>query len=148
MSVSLVSLVSGRLAAWSHEPGPLTALDRGTTLCVLRWTEERVALAGFGRYSQPALLVVLSLLDGDKHGYAIADDIEAVTGERPGPGTLYGAIARLEDRGLIEAGDIECRRKPYRLTNEGLIEGQREVARLGALTREMTRRVQMRTVTT
>lgn len=101
-------------------------------------------LAGFGRYSQPALLVLLSLLERERHGYAIAQDVHAMTAERPGPGTLYGAIARLEERGLIEAVEGEGRRKPYRLTDRGLTEAEREVHRLGSLTREVTRRLQRR----
>jgi DNA-binding PadR family transcriptional regulator len=98
-------------------------------------------LSGFGRYSQPALLVLMSLLDGDKHGYAIAEDIDAMTGDRPGPGTLYGAIARLEERGFIEATDADGRRKPYRLSGKGITEAGLEVRRLHALSREVTRRL-------
>jgi DNA-binding PadR family transcriptional regulator len=46
-------------------------------------------------------------------------DVEAVTGRPLGPGTLYGALARLERRGLIEALEPEDRRRPYRLTGLG-----------------------------
>ena len=71
------------------------------------------------RWADPGLLVLGSLAAGDKHGYAIADHIEQRTGRRPGPGTLYGAIARLEQDGLITALDGEARRRPYRLSGEG-----------------------------
>jgi DNA-binding PadR family transcriptional regulator len=52
-------------------------------------------------------------------GYAITQDVEEVSGLRLGPGTLYGALSRLEERGLIEALPAEDRRRPYRLTAAG-----------------------------
>jgi DNA-binding PadR family transcriptional regulator len=73
-----------------------------------------------GRFSEPALMILISLANGPKHGYAMAQDIESLTGTRPGPGTLYGAIARLEERGLIERVRDEGHRNPYRLTRRGL----------------------------
>ena len=76
-------------------------------------------LEDFGRFSEPALLILISLADGPKHGYAITADIEEVAGFRPGPGTLYGAIARLEARGFIKALESRGRRHPYRLTATG-----------------------------
>lgn len=74
---------------------------------------------GTSRWADPGLLVLGSLAAGDKHGYAIAEDIAAGTGRRPGPGTLYGAIARLERDGLITALEGDERRRPYRLSAEG-----------------------------
>ena len=67
----------------------------------------------------PVLLILASLADGDKHGYAIMDDIHTFAGVRLGPGTLYGAIARLEARGWIRAIKTESRRQPYRITPQG-----------------------------
>jgi DNA-binding PadR family transcriptional regulator len=72
-----------------------------------------------GRSIDPGLLVLTSLSDGPKHGYAITADVEALAGWRLGPGTLYGALSRLEERGLIEALPAEERRHPYRLTDAG-----------------------------
>ena len=72
-----------------------------------------------GRWSDPTLVVLASLADGPKHGYAIIQDVAAQTGLQLGPGTLYGAIGRLEERGLIEALPPEQRRRPYRLTAAG-----------------------------
>lgn len=69
--------------------------------------------------SDPSLLVLASLAGGDKHGYAIMEDIETFAGVRLGPGTLYGAITRLEERGWIRALQSGDRRRPYRLTAEG-----------------------------
>ena len=66
-----------------------------------------MTLLGQSRSSEPALLVLISLLEGPRHGYAITEDIERLTGRRPGPGTLYGAISRLEDAGLIEPQPVE-----------------------------------------
>ncbi len=67
----------------------------------------------------PTLLILASLAAGPQHGYAMIEDIERATGTRLGPGTLYGALARLEQRGLIEPVDSEDRRRPYRLTAAG-----------------------------
>ncbi len=72
-----------------------------------------------GRFAEPALLILVSLSDGPKHGYAIMTDVEAGTGRPLGPGTLYAALARLEERGLIEALAPVERRRPYRLTGVG-----------------------------
>jgi DNA-binding PadR family transcriptional regulator len=69
--------------------------------------------------SDPTLLVLASLADGDKHGYAMIDDIQGFAGVRLGAGTLYGAITRLEERGWIRSMESEDRRRPYRLTAEG-----------------------------
>ena len=52
-------------------------------------------LDDFGRFTEPALLILISLADGPKHGYAMIDDIATVADVRFGPGTLYGAITRL-----------------------------------------------------
>jgi DNA-binding PadR family transcriptional regulator len=61
-----------------------------------------------------------SLAESFRHGYAIIQDVEATTGVRLGPGTLYGVLSRLEQRGLIEQLDSDDpRRRPYRLTSHG-----------------------------
>jgi DNA-binding PadR family transcriptional regulator len=73
----------------------------------------------FGRFSDPALLILASLAGGEKHGYAMMEDIEAMTGVHLGPGTLYGALSRLEQSGLIQALPADERRRPYRLTALG-----------------------------
>ncbi len=67
----------------------------------------------------PALLILASLAAGPKHGYAIVRDVESFAGVRLGPGTLYGAIPRLEAEGLIEPLESDDRRRPYRLTGAG-----------------------------
>jgi DNA-binding PadR family transcriptional regulator len=77
-------------------------------------------LSDFGRFSDPALLILSSLADGPKHGYGMMADIETMTGMRLGPGTLYGALARLEKSGLIQAIPAQDRRRPYRLTAIGI----------------------------
>ena len=71
------------------------------------------------RFSDPALFILVSLAGGEKHGYAMMEDIEATSGVRLGPGTLYGALARLERRGLVEPLASEERRRPYRITAAG-----------------------------
>jgi len=72
-----------------------------------------------GRPNDAALLILTSLADGPKHGYALLKDIEAFAGKRLGPGTLYGGISRLEERGLIEALEPAGKTRPYRLTAAG-----------------------------
>jgi DNA-binding PadR family transcriptional regulator len=76
-------------------------------------------LAGLGRFADPAVLILSSLAGGDKHGYALIKDIEVFANVMLGPGTLYGALSRLEERGLIEALAVRDRRRPYRLTAAG-----------------------------
>lgn len=63
--------------------------------------------------------MLTALLDGPKHGYAIIEDVQASTDIRLGPGTLYGALAKLEQRGLIRALEAEDRRRPYEITSNG-----------------------------
>ena len=69
--------------------------------------------------SDPTLLVLSSLAEGDKHGYAMMEDIERFAAVRLGPGTLYGAITRLEQRGWIRPVSSTDRRQPYTLTSAG-----------------------------
>ena len=75
--------------------------------------------AELGHYSDPPLLVLASLASGPKHGHSMIEDIADLCGSRLGPGTLYGAIARLEEQGWIEPLPPEDRRRPYRITAEG-----------------------------
>ena len=71
------------------------------------------------RSNDPPLLILTSLADGPKHGHALARDIESFAGVMLGPGALYGAITRLEERGLIEPLPSADRRRPYRITATG-----------------------------
>ena len=95
------------------------------------------ALAGFGRYAGPATLILASLADCAKHGYALTKDIESFAGVRLAPGTLYEALARLQAQGLIEPVESQDRRRPYRLTDVGAVtlrahlDAQRRVADVG-----------------
>ena len=79
------------------------------------------ALSTFGRYAGPATLILSSLADGTKHGYALTKDIEEFADVRIAPGTLYEALARLERQGLIEPVESHDRRRPYRLTADGAL---------------------------
>jgi DNA-binding PadR family transcriptional regulator len=74
------------------------------------------------RNNEPTVLVLTSLASGDKHGHALARDIEQFAGVRLGPGSLYGAITRLEERALIEPLPSDDRRRPYRITAAGRAE--------------------------
>ena len=71
------------------------------------------------RWADPPLLVLASLADEPKHGYAITQDVADTMGVRLSAGTLYAVISRLEARGLIEPLEAEDRRRPYRLTAAG-----------------------------
>ena len=94
-------------------------------------------LGGLGRYAGAATLILSSLASGPKHGYALTQDIEEFAAVRMQPGTLYGALTRLEERGLIEALREEGRRRPYALTVAGgnalrdHLTSQRRVANVG-----------------
>lgn len=91
--------------------------------------------------SDPGLLILTSLAAGARHGYAIMEDVEQLAGVRLGPGTLYGALARLEERGWIEPvvdsdpSPTQQRRRPYRLTERGNAALREELERLIQLTR-------------
>ena len=76
-------------------------------------------LAELNRFSDPSILILASLAGGEKHGYAMMEDIEAMSGVRLGPGTLYGAISRLEKHELIKSLETDDRRRPYCLTATG-----------------------------
>ena len=94
-------------------------------------------LSTLGRYAGPATLILSSLAEGPKHGYALTKDIERFADVRLAPGTLYEALSRLEGQGLIESVESDDRRRPYRLTVVGAealrthLAAQRDVAELG-----------------
>ena len=75
--------------------------------------------AARGQPPEPGLLILTSLAGGPKHGHAMIADIDRLAGVHLGPGTLYGALHRLEERGLIEPLPSEDMRRPYRLTGLG-----------------------------
>lgn len=88
------------------------------------------------RPNDPSLLILTSLADGPKHGYALARDIASFAGVTLSPGTLYAAITRLEESGLIAAEPEVDRRRPYSITAEG-------VAALSAMVADMSRLAQV-----
>jgi len=85
--------------------------------------------------SDPGVLILVSLASGPKHGHAVLLDIEAFAGRRLGPGTLYGALSRLEDAGYVEPLEVSGRRRPYRLTHDGRFELRRRLGRLAVAVR-------------
>ena len=96
-----------------------------------------MARSRIGRTQDATVLILTSLAEGPKHGYALIKDIEALTGDVMGPGTLYGVLVRLEEEGLVEPLEAEDRRHPYRLTGKGAavlrerLETSLRVAKLG-----------------
>lgn len=89
------------------------------------------------------LLVLSSLAGQAKHGYAIQQDIQEFAGVRLGPGTLYGAIGRLEDDGLIRALRPTDGHKPYEITTAGRAELDRKVKALRSIVRSAERRLRL-----
>ena len=99
---------------------------------------ENSTRSGLRRPNDPPVLILTSLASGPRHGHALAKDIESFAGVRLGPGALYGAITRLEERGLIEPLGAEDRRRPYRITAAGrsaladAVADMRRIADVGA----------------
>jgi len=92
--------------------------------------------------SDPTLLVLASLAEGDKHGYAMMEDIGRFAGVRLGPGTLYGAISRLEQQGWIRpVKPSEDRRQPYTLTASGRKHLEEQLAGLNQIVRAGQKRL-------
>jgi DNA-binding PadR family transcriptional regulator len=91
--------------------------------------------------TDPQLLILSSLAEGEKHGYAMMEDIERFGGIRLGAGTLYGALTRLEEQGWIRRIDSEDRRKPYRITPEGLQHLREQMASLDRIVKTALRRL-------
>lgn len=90
--------------------------------------------------TEPVLLILLSLAELPRHGYAILKDVEEISGGRVvlSTGTLYGALRRLLDDGWIERfeqDDTSRGRQAYRLTAPGKRNLQLEVSRMKRLTR-------------
>jgi DNA-binding PadR family transcriptional regulator len=92
--------------------------------------------------SLPVLHILLALADGELHGYAIKRQVEERTegAVRLGPGTLYEAIQRLEEAGLIgqcaappAVNGQEAQRRYYSLTSRGWTTLQSELRQLGQL---------------
>ena len=91
--------------------------------------------------TDPSFLVLASLACGEKHGYAMMEDIESFAGVRLGPGTLYGAITRLEERGWIRPIPSKDRRQPYEITALGRRYLEKQLAGLDAVVRTAMRRM-------
>ena len=106
---------------------------------ILRAVSNRTVPADQLPLTVPVFQILLSLADQDLHGYALIHDIEARTsGEvRLTASTLYGAIARMLDAGLVE--ELESaettRRRCYRITRTGRVLARREAERMARATR-------------
>ena len=91
--------------------------------------------------SDPTILVLASLADGEKHGYAMMEDIHRFAGVRLGPGTLYGAITRMEERGWIKPVPSNDRRQPYCLTAAGKRALEEQVGAIDQVVKTAQRRL-------
>ena len=110
---------------------------------VLRYSVRRYRVDGvtdrLDRWADPPLLVLASLADEPKHGYAITQDVAETMGVRLSAGTLYAVIARLEARGLIEPLESDDRRRPYRITMAGaeaLAQQSERMSKVASVARE------------
>jgi DNA-binding PadR family transcriptional regulator len=93
------------------------------------------------RVNDPPILILTSLASGPKHGYALMQDIQGFFGVRLGPGSLYGAISRLEERGFIEPLGAVSRTRPYQLTSAGRQALEATLVGLRAVVDEATTRL-------
>jgi DNA-binding PadR family transcriptional regulator len=93
-----------------------------------------------GRFADPSVLILTSLSDGPKHGYAIMTDVAAFSDVRMEPGTLYGALSRLEKRGWIRPLDTDERRRPYQITAAGQSVLAEQLKTMQQVVRTATRR--------
>lgn len=91
--------------------------------------------------TDPTLLILISLAENDKHGYAMMEDIQRFSGSRLGPGTLYGAITRLESEGWIRPVARDDRRQPYTLTPAGKRHLEEQMAGANQLVKTAMRRL-------
>jgi DNA-binding PadR family transcriptional regulator len=87
------------------------------------------------------VLILTALATGPLHGHQMHGEIEALSGRPIGPGTLYGAINRLEDDGFVRALEPDGRRKPYELTDLGRRRLVAEVVRTRRLVDVATQRL-------
>lgn len=90
--------------------------------------------------TEPVLLILLSLAEQPRHGYAIMKDVAEMSDRRVrlSTGTLYGALGRLLEEGWItrhSAEDKSRRRQDYRLTSRGRKVLEQEVSRMKQLAR-------------
>jgi DNA-binding PadR family transcriptional regulator len=86
-------------------------------------------------------LILASLAEEPKHGYAIAQDIESFAGVSLGTGTLYGALSRLRQRNLIEALPPRDRRRPYRISAQGQVVLRHQLQTLAGVLASMSARL-------
>ncbi len=94
-----------------------------------------------GRYAEPSVLILTSLAGGPKHGYALLQDIRDFAGVELGPGTLYGALGRLETQRLIRPLAAQERRRPYAITEDGSTALQEHLTVLARIARTGQRRL-------
>ena len=110
--------------------------------------EERVGTGG-PAITEPVLLILSSLAEAPRHGYALIKDIEQMSSGRVrlSTGTLYGALRRLLESGWIEpyeSADTSRDKRFYRITHNGLGILEAEVKRLRELTRIAGARLRVR----
>lgn len=94
------------------------------------------------QWRDASLVIMGCLASGPLHGYAIMTVASEEYGLAIGPGTLYGALARLEERGLVEPlASEDPRRRPYGLTPRGRAVLDEQVVAMRAFARAVGRRL-------
>jgi DNA-binding PadR family transcriptional regulator len=94
-----------------------------------------------GPSADPELLILMSLTEGARHGYAVMQDIEQFSGIKLGPGTLYTAITRLVEKGMIRPEPAADRQRPYKITKTGLASLAKEVQKMRRIVNVGARRL-------
>jgi DNA-binding PadR family transcriptional regulator len=139
--------VSTQLSRTSNKPGDFSATPRVGHLT--ESTSKYIVCRYIGlRYMSPTSTefhVLLALMPGPRHGYGLMQDVAELSGGKLqiGPGTLYTAIKRLRDSGLIiecEGGADASRRRCYQLTRKGKSVASEEAQRLNDLVRVARKR--------
>jgi DNA-binding PadR family transcriptional regulator len=136
------------------QPGTLTSRSTGHTISTVDISDVDRPRRSDPRAPLPdaELEILLALVDGEAHGYAMMRAVEHRSGGRTrlGPGTLYAALKRLLAVGLIEESDRrrdpdrgDARRRYYRLTDLGSQVLSAELDRLSALVRHGRRRLRL-----
>jgi DNA-binding PadR family transcriptional regulator len=115
----------------------------------MRHVGERPDVEDAKPLTEPVLLILMSLADKPRHGYALMKDIEALSNSRVrlSTGTLYGALRRLLEESWIdrfEQEDTSREKQAYRLTAAGHRQLQQELDRMKQLTRAAAGRLRMK----
>ena len=121
--------------------------------CIYRWTEYAGDMTT-AEMREPTFLVLAALADGPKHGYALIQEAETLSSGRVSlkVGTLYAALDRLGEQGLVQSAGEEVvdgrLRRYYELTDDGVTALEADAARQLANAKQATERLRKRSAAT